>query len=199
MPYWNRQETYRQDKAVLAFPDHNAAPFNVTILDSSFGLNERNEKAVPAGHFVCKVGSEIRFLPRSDVQTTAAGTSLVVDNAYVFKVGDAVEIFSKALTTSLDSGFTGVLSTTITAINYATKTLTLANAHSGVTAGTHAIGVVPDEVYGIYPNSADFTKAPSIGVGVFDRAAGVYRNNIPYYDSGLDSYFGRLLNVKVKF
>lgn len=199
MAYWNRQEEYVQDKAVIAFVDGQCSPYSVTLEASDLGYTTSSQKKVPAGHFVSATGGNPRFLARSNVQTGGAGTEVVADQAYLFKVGDAVVIYTLTDRTSLDAGFTGLHSTTITAIDYVTGTLTLAAAAPAVTAGIHGIGEVPDEVYGVYPHSVDFTKAPAVTVGVIDKAGGVYRNALPYYDSAIEASFGRLLNVRVKF
>jgi hypothetical protein len=87
-----RRRRYRNDPAIFADSNYTSGN-NITIDGSGIQVNATStEKEVRAGMFVCKVGNDFRYLPRTDV-TAGATTSeavITVDIPEVFKVGDVL-------------------------------------------------------------------------------------------------------------
>jgi hypothetical protein len=86
-----RRRNYGVDKAIFGDPN-NLTVANLTIDGTNIGQQTSGEREIKSGLFVSKVGSEIRYLPRT-VVTTGATTSeraIVVTLPELFKVGDVL-------------------------------------------------------------------------------------------------------------
>lgn len=82
---------------------------------------------------------------------------------------------------------------TISSIDYANSTLTLAaNAAIELVAGAK-VGTVVDKVYGLYNHSIDWEDRPSIDLKAIDRADYVYLASLPYFDRYLDELFPNMI------
>ena len=127
-----------------------------------------------------------------------------------FEVGTAgqITVFSKGLvfTISVSSNTAGdgtlVATTqlvdtprligTISAIDFANRTITLgANAAVAVSVGGH-IGTLVEQVYGLYNHSVDFTDRPVQTLKAIDRADRVYSVALPYLNGRLVAQFPRI-------
>lgn len=203
MAYWNRQKTYTVDKPVVAFVDGVAAPYSVTINSDDFNPNYKDDnkgkKTYPAGHFICKQGSSIRFLPRSKVVTTGfttSSTSGIIDNPYLFKAGDVIKAYD---TTSKTPTFTTI--GTIQFINYETGFINLtANAAVNAPVGTGvAVDIPMEDILGVHEHSLDFEERPIQNIAVISKAHGVYKTSLPVVDAQLEEYFRSSLNIREKF
>lgn len=205
MAYWNRQNSYQQDKPVVAFADNVSAPHSITLDAANVfpnyvtaGMNGR--KSYPAGHFIYDAGSGIfRFLPRSVVGATAFSTSSTagsVATPYLFKVGDVITTYSISSTSPTFNALG-----TISAINYETGAITL--GANSVTAAATGVGVAVNvplaSILGVHERSLDFDQRPRQNIAVISKAAGVYRNSLPVIDSHLEEVFRDRLNIRVKF
>lgn len=196
MAYWNRQDIFTADKPIIAFPDGVAAPYSVNLAASTFGYDTSLKKTFTAGYFIARIGTTYRLLPRAlaTAATTTSSPTVVVADATPFVVGDVLTTFD-----STDAAPTYTSIGTISAINYATKTITLgANAAAAVANGA-GVGVEVDEVIGVYPHSQNFDNKPVAQIAVVNKAKGVYKLALPYIDQELLTSFGLHLNIRDKF
>lgn len=106
MAFWNVQEPYTQDKAIVGSIYFNATK-SVTIAGSNVGLNSSGKKVVKPGLFLADVGGVNRFLPRDTVQaavTASTTTAIEVTMPELFLAGDVLyQLEPKGLITLADT------------------------------------------------------------------------------------------------
>jgi hypothetical protein len=66
------------------------------------------------------------------------------------------------------------------------------NSQVNVPVGAH-VGVVVDEVYGVYPHAMDLTNKPKFAVAPVSGAHGIYEGALPYFDNDLRRRFPKIL------
>lgn len=130
MSYWNQHKPYGVDKAIVAFADDISTPHSLTVTSDYLGIDADGRKALTAGHFVARVGSNYRFLPRATVSTafsTGAATGNVSSPANVFIPGDVLYIVHPYASITFAS--TWAINDTVTiTVNGISLTVTAASA-----------------------------------------------------------------------
>lgn len=128
-------------------------------------------------------------LMNSRVEAIASGAVI-----YLFAV-DGISLHSLSVSETAASGtatasgsalaFASTAIGTILSIDPATNQITL-SANAGVAAPIGAvIGVVVDEVLGLYGKSLDLTDTPTVDIYAATAAVGVYKNVLPHVDGDL--------------
>lgn len=74
---------------------------------------------------------------------------------------------------------------TILKVDSITGLVTLVSpSQINVPVGAH-VGVIVDEVYGVYPHALDLTDKPKFAIAPIAGSHGIYENSLPYIDSDL--------------
>lgn len=193
MAYWNRQESYKQDKAILKSTENVSTPLTVNITASSIGYTKTMKQTVPPGLFVGLFGTTYRFLPRTRLAavTLAAGNSFTLVDASLFKVGDVLKAFDTTLATP-----TLVAIGTIASVDYMTGIVTTNGTAVADRPVGYGVQVQADEIVGIYPKSIDFINQPSVLIAPVTKAEAIYELALPYYDAQLKALLGVHLGIR---
>ena len=174
----------------------------ITFIEPSLGIN--------VSYTHTQVGADLAALDDELVAALNTSTNPLYKYAR-FEVGGAgeVEVYSKGLefnmvvaattagagtatvTNQLDS--TPVLVGTISAVDYANSTLTLAAASAIDLAVGARVGVLASNIYGLYNHSKDWTDIPSCDLKAIERADRIYMQALPYYDAELDARFPNMI------
>jgi hypothetical protein len=193
MPYWNRQEAYTQDKAILKSVENVSTPLSLTVLKSSFGYNMAMKSEVPAGLFISRKVNAYRYLPRTSTSLIALAAQKVVrvTHAFLFVPGDV--LLSYSLT---DAAATTTALGTIASVNYVTREITLvANVAADLASGS-GVMVAQDEIMGLTVKSANYSLANQMLVAPVTAAEAVYQESLPFYDANLKALVGTQLGIR---
>jgi hypothetical protein len=122
-----------------------------------------------------------------------AGQIVIISKGLVFNIAVSITNASNGtgvVTTAISS--TPSLVGTIAGVDHVNRELDLvADAAVAVSIGS-SIGVLTDEIYGLYNHSVDFTDRPLCTLKAIDRCDRVYTTALPYFDHQLMARFPRL-------
>jgi hypothetical protein len=193
MPYWNRQEAYTQDKAIIKSVENVSTPLSLTVLKSSFGYNMDMKSEVPAGLFISRKGNAYRYLPRTSTSLIALAAQKIVrvTHAFLFVPGDVLLSYSLTDATAAPTALG-----TIAGVNYLTREITLvANVAADLASGS-GVMVAQDEIMGLTVKSANYSLADQMLVAPVTAAEAVYQESLPFYDANLKALVGTQLGIR---
>lgn len=155
-----------------------------------------------AGLPIAAVIESINNSALSDTITAIAGGTgevVLLGNKLGISFSLAVADNSTTGTITAGSAITGYQPIgTVISVAPSTNTVVLAAASAFNVFAGMSLGVITQEVLGLYTHSIDFTNAPSKDLAICIGANGVYKTCLPYIDEDLLIQFSAL-NIRDKF
>lgn len=225
MAYWIRSKPYEVDKPIVAFADNVSVPYSVMLSANGLAANYHDftpsdhKKTYPAGLFIYRESDGThRFLPFVKVVEQVSASS----GTYVFKVTNGyvltwakdhnkkfalVPINSEEDHSKKPASEVPLL--TLTNLDHFNHNFTFTHDTSSaampttIPENTYALklyqGFDSSNILGVYEHAVDFTYAPTANIAVVSKAAGVYKDNLPYTDAFIEEYFRSTLNIRDMF
>lgn len=90
---WVREgDSYSEGLPIVAFVDGVDTTMSITAVRDRIKLNERKKRALPAGMFFARIGTQWHPLPRTELTQAITGTTGRLKHFQLFKVGDVLTI-----------------------------------------------------------------------------------------------------------